>query len=359
MRTPFAPSTVVDERHFDHVSLPEGAQQAANFLSRQLRKRVGTAARRAPKQIVSIPLVDSEFRLFFKSFEKSCLWIRKMQSDDRTQIWYSPYFQAGETVARFEDFHDSKDSNGVTVAAGSIVVFKAGDCCVLLPPFIAAFKHEMDAGRTLFWSFTLTFQLGVVPARPTARLTLAPSAPSFDDKRWIFVPEYNNLERHAEEHIQRICKYHDLCPLAASMRAALSWEVEKNPFPNESTIPRKFDTNPKGKGWLWSEIMHDFIMTKDRAHEKKVIQSNWNFRLKRIAEHRNRQRLEEEYRERERHDALVKEGRRETRRRKKRAKLNVELQVDDDALSYSSADSLTLSEEEWLRENNARCRRGY
>ena len=55
---------------------------------------------------------------------------------------------------------------------------------------------------------------------------------------------------------------------------------------------------------------------------------------------------------------MVKEGRRDTRRRKKRAKLNVELQVDDDALSNSSANSLTLSKEEWLHENNARCRRG-
>ena len=56
---------------------------------------------------------------------------------------------------------------------------------------------------------------------------------------------------------------------------------------------------------------------------------------------------------------MVREGRHETRRRKKRAKLNVELQVDDDALSYSSADSVTLPEEDWLRENNARCRIGY
>ncbi len=82
--------------------------------------------------------------------------------------------------------------------------------------------------------------------------------------------------------------------------------------------------------------------------------------MKRVAEHRNnRQRLEEEIREREKYDASVREGRRENRIRKKRAKLNVELQVDDEALSYSNADSLTLSEEEWLRENNARCRRGY
>ena len=127
MRTPFAPSTVVDDRHFDTVSLSAGAQEAANFLSRQLRKRVGTAARRAPKQLVTIALVSSEFRAFFESFEKSCLWIRKKQKDDRTEIWYSPYFQVGETIARFEDFHDSKDKNGVTIAAGSIVVFKTGD----------------------------------------------------------------------------------------------------------------------------------------------------------------------------------------------------------------------------------------
>ena len=86
-------------------------------------------------------------------------------------------------MTRFEDFHDSKDASGVTVPAGSIVVFKLGDYCVLLPPFIATFKYEMDACRTLFWSFTLTFQLGVVPAMPTTRLTLAPFALFFDGKR--------------------------------------------------------------------------------------------------------------------------------------------------------------------------------
>jgi hypothetical protein len=153
-----------------------------------------------------------------------------MQNDDRTEIWYSPYFQAGKIVARFEDFHDPKDANSAIIAAGSFIVFKAGGCCVLLPSFITTFKHEMDADRTLFWSLTLPFQLGEVPARPTTRLTLTPSVPSFDDKRWIFVPENRNLERHAEENIKRICKYHDMHPLATSMRAAHSWEVEKNPF---------------------------------------------------------------------------------------------------------------------------------
>ncbi len=77
MRTPFGLSVVVDERHFDYVSLSEGAQEAVNFLSRQLRKRVGIAACRAPKQIVTIALVNSEFRAFFESLEKSCLWIHK------------------------------------------------------------------------------------------------------------------------------------------------------------------------------------------------------------------------------------------------------------------------------------------
>jgi hypothetical protein len=98
-------------------------------------------------------------------------------------------------------------------------------------------------------------------------------------------------------------------------------------------------------------------MTNDhRAREKKVIQSNWNFNLKCIGECRNRQRLEDECRVRERHDALVREGIHDTRRRKKRAKRNVELHVDDDALSYSNANLLTLREEEWLRDNNTRCR---
>jgi len=72
MRKLFGPSTVVDERYFDYVSLVEGAQQAANFLSQQLRKRVGTRARRAPKQIASIAFVSYELKLFFKSFERSC-----------------------------------------------------------------------------------------------------------------------------------------------------------------------------------------------------------------------------------------------------------------------------------------------
>jgi hypothetical protein len=275
------------------------------------------------------------------------------------EMWYSPYFQAGEYLARFENFSNSKDVKDVPIAAGSLVVFKAGDMCVLLPPFLATFKQEKNAGQTLYWSFTLTFQLGVVSASRQARLTLAPSAPSFDDKRWVFIPEFASLERHAEEHIKRICEDQGLCPTAASVSATTSWVIEPNPAPNGDICERKCDRNPRGVGWLWSEIKHDFIITKNKKHEASVNLANWNFRLKRLQDYTRRNQLAEEDRKRIAHDEQMRVERRETRRRKKRTRLNVRLTSDDDALSHSSADSLTISEKEWLADNNRKCARGY
>jgi hypothetical protein len=231
--------------------------------------------------------------------------------------------------------------------------------CVLLPPFLATFKQEKDAGRTLFWSFTFTFQLGVVSASRQARLTVAPSAPSFDDKRWVFVPEYASIERHAEEHIKRVCLDEGLCPTAASVCAATSWVIEGNPAPNDDICERKCDRNPRGVGWLWSEIKHDFVMTKNKKHEASVNLASWNYRLKRLRDYQNRQRQIEEDRKRIAYDEKLKAEKRENRRRKKRTRLNVVLLSDDDARSYSSAESLTVSEKEWLQDNNSKCARGY
>ena len=359
MRSCFGASTVIDERLLDSVEISIGATHVANYLSTQLRRRVGAAARRAPKQVITIPVVDSSFRAYFQSLEESCLWVHQKTSDESKEVWYSPYFQAGECLSRFETFDNSKNKQGVPIAAGSVVVFKAGDMCVLLPPFLATFKQEKNAGTTLYWSFTFTFQLGVVSASRQARLTVAPSSPSFDDKRWVFVPEYASIERHAEEHIQRICVDEGLCPTASSVCASTSWVIEADPAPNGDISERKCDKNPRGVGWLWSEIKHGFVMTKNKKHEASVNLASWNFRLKRLQDYSNRKRLEEENRKRIAHDEKMKLERRENRRRKKRTRLNVVLLSDDDALSHSSAESLTQSEKEWLRENNAKCARGY
>ena len=85
-----------DERLLDSAELTIGAEQAANYLSRQLRRRVGAATRRAPKQVITIPIVDSGFRVYFQSLHESCLWVHQKLCDESKEVWYSPYFQAGE-----------------------------------------------------------------------------------------------------------------------------------------------------------------------------------------------------------------------------------------------------------------------
>ena len=162
-------------------------------------------------------------------------------------MWFSPYFQSRECLARFESYNDSKNAKDVPIAASSVVAFKAGVVCVLLPTYLATFKQETNAGRPLYWSSTFTFQMGVLSSSRQARLTMAPSAPNFDDKRWVFVPEYASIERHAEKHTMRICEDEGLCPTAARVSATSSWVIEEDPAPNGDICERKCERNP----WGW------------------------------------------------------------------------------------------------------------
>jgi hypothetical protein len=150
-----------------------------------------------------------------------------------------------------------------------------------------------------------------------------------------------------------------LCPTVASVSAATSWEIEADLAPNGDICERICDRNPRGVGWLWSEIKHDFVMTKNKKHEASINLASWNFRLERLQDYSNRKRQLEEDGRRIAHDEKMRCERRKIRRRKKKTRLNVELLSDDDALSHSSAESLTLSEKKWLREKNAKCVRGY
>ena len=93
MRSCFGSSTVLDERFWDSLELSIGAEHALNYLSRQLRKRVGAAARRAPKQLISIPIVDSGFRTYFQALQESGLWFHQKQRDESKEVWYSPFLR--------------------------------------------------------------------------------------------------------------------------------------------------------------------------------------------------------------------------------------------------------------------------
>jgi len=108
---------------------------------------------------------------------------------------------------------------------------------------------------------------------------LASSAPNFDDRRWVFIPEFASIERHAEDRIRRIYEDESMCPTAASVRAARSWVIELNTAPNGDIGERKCDKNQRGVGWLWSEIKHGFIMTNNKKQEASVNMANLNFRL--------------------------------------------------------------------------------
>jgi len=100
-------------------------------------------------------------------------------------------------------------------------------------------------------------------------------------------------------------------------------------------------------------------MSKNKKQEASVNMANWNFRLYRLLDYKRRKQLVAEDRLRIAHDEKMRAERRETRPRKKRARLNDPLMPDDDALSYSSAESLTRSKKEWLADNNRKCARGY
>ena len=94
MRSCFGASIVLDERSLDSLDLSVGAADASNYVSRQLRRRDDVAARCAPKQVISMPLVYCGYQSYFESFQESCLWVRKEMPDESGEMWYSPYFQA-------------------------------------------------------------------------------------------------------------------------------------------------------------------------------------------------------------------------------------------------------------------------
>jgi len=55
--------------------------------------------------------------------------------------------------------------------------------------------------------------------------------------------------------------------------------IELNPAPDGDIGERKCDKNPREVVWLWSEIKHGFIMTKNKKQEASVDMANLNFRL--------------------------------------------------------------------------------
>ena len=168
----------------------------------------------------------------------------------------------------------------------------------------------------MYWSFQLSFQLGVVSANRQARLTIAPSAPDFHDKRWVFIPEFDGIERHAEEHIKRICEDGGVFPTAASVSAALSWVIDADPSPN-TFLNRSCDKNPRGIGWIWSEDNHDFVMTKNKKHEANVNKASFKFRVKRLQDYRDKQRRLQDDRKQMEYKNKMRAERRVIRRIKK------------------------------------------
>ena len=150
MRSCFGGSTVPDERLLDSTELTIGAKQAANYISRQLRRRVGAAARRAPKQVITIPIVDSGFHAYFVSFQESCLWVHQKLCNESKEVWYSPYFQAGECLSRFETFNDSKNKENVPIVAGSLSSSKQGTCASSFLLFLRLSNKRRTVGELYF-----------------------------------------------------------------------------------------------------------------------------------------------------------------------------------------------------------------
>jgi len=96
-----------------------------------------------------------------------------------------------------------------------------------------------------------------------------------------------------------------------------------------------------------------------KKHEASVNLASRNYKLKRLQHYQRRKRKKEDDRKRIAYDEKLKAEKRENRRSKKRTRFVVVLPSDDDARSYSSAESLTVSEKELLRDNNSKCTRGY
>jgi hypothetical protein len=149
MRSCFGGSTVPDEWFLYSVELSTGAEHAAIFLWRQLRGRVGAPAHRAPKHVITIPIAKYGFRAYFQFFQEFCLWSHENLCNEIKNAWYSPYFQVGESLSWFETFNDGKKEKDALIAASSLAVLKAGEICVLLPPFLTTFKQEKKDGNTL------------------------------------------------------------------------------------------------------------------------------------------------------------------------------------------------------------------
>ena len=355
----FGARTAFDEDDIETAldGLPTNAKYAWNYLRDQMWNKVKAKARRAPSMSCEFKPVDPDLKLFFESLEDSGLWVSIPNKDPDAATWYSPYFQSGETLTAFHQLPASVDKRGVKFAAGPLVVNECGDACVALPPWNVEFKPKKRDGIVIWYEFKMTFQLGVIPAHrgTSALLKLSDLAPAYYSNRWIFLPDYDSVEEHCQEHIKRVVVNHQPRPLAASMRAAITWKVDPDPHPRRHWVNRNCDEKDRD-GQIWCEAKSIWVRFKDASHKTRVLKENQDHRSMRITEWENRRRLERKERNAEirRHAET-----RALRRRKKRQRLGVvELEEGDNASDYSDKEEITESDNEWLAGEHRRAARG-
>ena len=361
----FGARTVFDEDDIETAldGLPTNAKYAWNYLRDQMWNKVKANARKAPSMSCEFKPVDPDLKLFFESLEDSGLWVSIPNKDPDAATWYSPYFQSGETLTAFHQLPASVDKTGVKFAAGPLVVNECGDACVALPPWNVEFKPKKRDGIVIWYEFKMTFQLGVIPAQrgTSAELKLSDVAPQYYSSRWIFLPEYESVKEHCQEHIKRVVVNHQPRPLAASMRAAKTWKVDPDPHPRRHWVNRICDKKDRD-GQIWSEAKSMWLRFQDASHKTRVLNENEAHRSMRITEWENRRRLEREERKaeitRRKRDAET----RALRRRKKRQRLGVvDLDEGDNASDYSDTEEpeeITESDNEWLAGEHRRAARG-
>ena len=366
---PFNPSTFFDEdvAEADMSALQEPVQHILNYLSAIFFKRVKAAARRAPKVELSIPLVVPTDGLlsFFDTKVEERLFVSVPHTDDLTKQYFSPYFQAGQLLSGFHRIEGQQQGeNGENMAAGPLVVHPRGDMSLPLPPYFVSIQAKKNSdGACLYWSFKMTCQIAVVSASPIARIKLANAAPDFSNKRWAFMPSYARLEEHAERHVQHLCRVHGLKRSAASVKASQKWIIEKDPLPNATIGNRACDKKPTA-GHVWCESQQAYVSFNGQTQKRAILSANETFRFRRIGQAKSARsaaaraivQAAKDAKDVAKAQSLETKRLAESRIAKRRKKMKITkattLDPDDDAASYSSSESLTPSEDAWLRNHN-------
>ena len=340
-----------DTIEVDIEEFPGDVRSSLNLLSSLLHDRV-KIGRRSHKSTFNMTFVPANLVDYFTELEECGLWIRlPTTTPDTACRWYSPFYQAGSILARFDLINTPNNPDGerqTAYCADACIAFPSGDLATLVPPFEVSIHYKKigKLQRLGYWTFAMDAAIAGVSAGEGGNLTFSEDYPTYEDAgRFIVLRQFASMQDHVKRGVQKTCRHYALPRCLDAMQSAMAWTFKNDPLPNAACSIRKGDERARA-GHVWSEHLLEYVKFTSQRHNKQIVQSNSTSMWRRYQEAKEARKILEENVRSKRAQELRD---RDVRRANKMRRLMVHvLPEEDDAPDDSIFEPTTASEERWL-----------